>query len=100
MEQSDLEKIIKDMEQRTVSRMELRFKYNCTDRAARRVVSEIAKRRPVISLSDGKGYRIATTYEDVSDALHAANENAKRANEILKRNEPLNKFLKNQGVGQ
>ncbi len=92
------EDIIRILEQRAMTRMELRYKLGCSDRAARRVISEIAKTRPVIALSDGKGYRIATTFGDLTEAIHAANENAKRAKEILKRNEPLNEFLTKQGA--
>ena len=96
MEQYD--EIIRILEQRTMSRMELRYKLGCSDRAARRVISEIAKTRPVIALSDGKGYRIATTFGDLTEAIHAANENKKRAREILKRNDPLDKFITSRGA--
>lgn len=92
------EDIIRILEQRAMTRMELRYKLGCSDRAARRVISEIAKTRPVIALSDGKGYRIATTFEDVAEAMHAAKENAKRAREILKRNDPLDKFITSIGA--
>lgn len=93
-----IQSVIDDLEIRTVSRLELSLRLGCTDREARRVISEIAKTRPVISLSDGRGYRIANKADDIEDARHAANENAKRAGEILKRNEALNQFLKSQGV--
>lgn len=63
------------------------------ERVARDMLSEIAKRCPLISLSDATGYRIAMHPQDVGDAMHAYNENRKRSEEILKRNEPLEKFL-------
>ena len=65
---------------------------------ARDMLSEIAKRAPLISVSDTSGYRIAMRASDVDDAMHAYNENKKRAGEILKRNEPLEKFIKENGV--
>lgn len=92
------EDIIRILEQRAMTRVELRYKLGCSDRAARRVISEIAKTRPVIALSDGKGYRIATTFEDLTEAMHAASENKKRAREILKRNDPLDKFITSIGA--
>lgn len=64
-----------------------------SERTARDMLSEVAKRAPLISVSDTAGYRIAVTPRDVGDAKHAYNENKKRAEEILKRNEPLEKFL-------
>lgn len=70
--------------------------FEVSERTARDMLSEIAKRAPLISVSDTSGYRIAVNYTDVGDAMHAYNENKKRAEEILKRNAPLEKFLEGQ----
>lgn len=72
--------------------------FKVSERTARDMLSEIAKRAPLISVSDTSGYRIAMLPKDVGDAKHAYNENKKRAEEILKRNEPLEKFLKENRV--
>lgn len=67
------------------------FKIN--ERTARDMISEIAKRAPVIAVSDSKGYRIAVSIKDTNEAKHAFLENKKRAEEIMKRNAPLKQFL-------
>jgi len=72
--------------------------FKVSERTARDMLSEIAKRAPLISVSDTSGYRIAMRASDVGDAMHAYNENKKRAGEILKRNEPLEKFIKENRV--
>lgn len=92
------EDIIQDMRVRAVTRDEIARRVNCSDRTARYIISAIALEYPVISLSDGTGYRIATKREDVEDAVHAAKENAKRAREILKRNAQLDQFIQSQGA--
>lgn len=61
-----------------------------SDRTARRYVAEVARSYPVISTSDGNGYRLATTE---SELLHQRAENIKRAFEILRRNAPINRAL-------
>ncbi len=82
---------------RTVTKQEIMRIYGVSERTARDMVSEIAKRVPIISLSNGKGYRrinrSAPEANDVADARHAYNENRKRAEEILKRNDPIADFL-------
>lgn len=70
--------------------------FEVSERTARDMLSEIAKRAPLISVSDTSGYRIAVNSADVGDAMHAYNENKKRAEEILKQNAPLEKFLEGQ----
>lgn len=81
------------MRTRTVTKQEIMTKYGVHERVARDMISEIAKRAPIISTSDNKGYRIATAYQDLGDVRHAHNENSKRAGEILKRNIPLEEFM-------
>ncbi len=99
MRNENEQRIIEDMQVRTVSREELCRRLNRSDRLARKFISELALDYPVISFSDGSGYLIATSKADIQDAVHAANENAKRAREILKRNNQLNEFIaSNLGV--
>ncbi len=76
-----------------MTKQQLMSIFNLSERTTRDALSEIAKRVPLISVSDTSGYRIAVLPKDVGDAMHAYNENKKRAEEILKRNEPLEKFI-------
>lgn len=68
--------------------------FDTDERTARDMVSEIAQRLPIPSNSDTKGYKIANSPDDVPAVLHAYNENKKRAENILKRNIPLEEFLR------
>lgn len=84
----------------TLTKQKIMDLFKVSERTARDMLSEIAKRAPLISVSDTAGYRIATTGKDAGDAWHAYNENKKRAEEILKRNEPLKKFLEEKQYEQ
>lgn len=79
------------MKRRTVTKQEIMTIFTVSERVARDMISEIAQRCPVISLSNGKGYRAVdiTNPLDYADAVHCYNENRKRAEEILKRNDAL-----------
>lgn len=76
-----------------MTKQQLMSIFNLSERTTRDALGEIAKRVPLISVSDTSGYRIAVLPKDVGDAMHAYNENKKRAEEILKRNEPLERFI-------
>ena len=62
------------------------------DRQLRDLISCIAKRVPVISTSDSKGYKIAQTKQDLKDVVHQWKELDSRIEELQKRREPLIKF--------
>lgn len=83
------------MRLKKVTKREVMQMFGVGERVARDMLSEVAKRSPVIALSDGSGYRIVdiTNPIDVADARHAYNENRKRAEEILKRNDALARVL-------
>ena len=74
------------------------FHLNVKERTARHLISEIAKDYPLIAVSDHCGYRIATGQKDLDDVRHTYNENRKRAAEILKRNQALEKFMREHGA--
>lgn len=78
----------------TVTVRAVAFNFGIVERQARRMLSESAKTYPLIAVSDRKGYRIATSAQDLDDVRHAYSENRKRAAEILKRNAPLKKFIR------
>lgn len=67
------------------------------DRQLRDLISCIAKRVPVISTSDSKGYKIAQTKQDLKDVVHQWKELDSRIEELQKRREPLIKFYEENG---
>lgn len=62
------------------------------DRQLRDLISLIAKKMPVISTSDYKGYKIAKTEEDLELVIHTWAELSSRIEELDKRIEPLIRF--------
>lgn len=62
------------------------------DRQLRDLISFIAKKVPVISTSDSKGYRIAKTKSDLEDVEHQWKEFDKRIEEMELRKKPLIEF--------
>jgi len=93
-----LNELVRRLRVRPMTKAEIMSMFNTNERTAREMVSEIAKRCPVPSTSDKKSYKIAVSKEDIPIVIHAINENKKRAEEILKRNEPLERFLKENRV--
>lgn len=77
-----------------LTKAEVMRAFGVNERTARDMLSEVAKRAPVIALSDSKGYRVAVRKEDREDVRHAIRENTKRADEILARNKELERFLR------
>lgn len=62
------------------------------DRKTRAVIAKIAKKYPMISLSNGRGYKLVKMdkYRESKMQMQAQiEENKHRATEILKRNKPL-----------
>lgn len=92
---AQLNALVRVMRTKKVTKQEVMQMFDTNERTARDMLSEIAKKCPVISLSDGKGYRIVNRSipDDIREAKHAYNENRKRAEEILKRNIPLAQAL-------
>ncbi len=90
-----LNALVRIMRLKTVTKQEVMGIFNTNERTARDMLSEVAKKCPVVSLSNGRGYRIINRGNptDYQDARHAYNENKKRAIEILKRNDPLSDAL-------
>lgn len=63
------------------------------ERSARDVISVLASKKPVISTSDGKGYKLALTSQDIDEARHTWAELSSRIEELQKRIKPLIKFV-------
>lgn len=83
------------MKRQRVTKEDVMGMFQVSDRVARELIAEVAKRVPVLSVSNERGYRVLCkgTPTDYQEALHVFNENKKRAEEILKRNDPLADFL-------
>ena len=83
------------MKKQSVTKEQVMGMFNVGERVARELISEVAKRVPVYSASNSRGYRVLckANPQDYQDALHAYNENKKRAEEILKRNDALAELL-------
>jgi flagellar biosynthesis/type III secretory pathway chaperone len=71
------------------------------DRQLRDLLSLIGKKRPLISTSDSKGYKIAKTQKDIEEVEHTLAEMSSRVEEIQKRMQPLYSFrdLHKFGIG-
>ena len=83
------------MKRQRVTKEQVMGMFNVSDRTARELIAEVAKRVPVLAVSNERGCRVLckANPQDNRDALHVFNENRKRAEEILKRNDPLADFL-------
>lgn len=62
------------------------------ERTARDVVAHLRKRYPIISTSDGRGYKLARKRSDLEEAEHALAEFSSRIEELEKNMKPLYKF--------
>lgn len=75
----------------------LGFRYNTSiDRQIRSAIAQIAAETPILSPSHGKGYKLLSelkTEDDLKALERQWRENRKRAAEIVKRNEPIEKLL-------
>lgn len=67
------------------------------DRQLRDLLSNIAKKMPVISTSDNRGYKIAKTKEDLEEVEHTWSELSSRIEELQKRIRPLLDFRERFG---
>ena len=67
------------------------------DRQLRDLLSNIAKKMPVISTSDNRGYKIAKTKEDLEEVEHTWAELSSRIEELQKRIRPLLDFRERFG---
>lgn len=76
----------------------LGLKYNTSsDRQIRAAIAQIAAETPVLSPSNGKGYKLLEEPKneaDVLDLIRQQRENSKRAREIEKRNVPIDEAIR------
>lgn len=86
---------LKDGKTRTKSELcgALGWEYNSSnDRRVREIISILAKKIPIISTSDSRGYRIAKSILDLDDVEHQWRELDSRISELEERKSPLIKF--------
>lgn len=88
-----LNSIAKELAYRWITKQEIMGQFNLSERRTRDCVSLIAKRVPIISKSNGKGYKRAIGDADFDDAIQARNELNSRIRELTARRDVLNKFL-------
>ena len=62
------------------------------ERSVRDVISTLSKRRPIISTSDGKGYKLALYVSDMEDVRHTWMELDSRIEELEARRQSLIEF--------
>lgn len=62
------------------------------ERSAREVISVLASVKPIISTSDSRGYKLATSREDLDEVIHSWQEIDSRQAELEKRKKPLIAF--------
>ena len=67
------------------------------DRQLRDLLSMIGKKRPLISTSDSKGYKIAKTPKDLEEVKHAWKELDSRIEQLQERRKPLIEFCEKYG---
>lgn len=92
-----LNQMYKLLKNRFHTKQELIQIFGLGERQIRMLISEISHRFPVISISgDNKGYKIATTKEDLELVEHTWAELSSRMEEIEKRIKPLIKFRDSQ----
>lgn len=66
------------------------------ERSVRDVIALLATKKPIISHSGGKGYKLAQTKDDIEEVEHTWAELSSRMEEIEKRIKPLIKFRDSQ----
>jgi len=69
-----------------------------SERSARAFVSNVAKKMPILSHSQAVGYKKFNDDADIEDAIATVMESRSRRKELLEREKPLLKALKQRGI--
>lgn len=80
------------LRERAYTKEELCEIYGTNERQVRLMVATIAKRKPIITTSDQKGYRAAVNLSDYAEAMHSWAELSSRMEELESRIKPLIQF--------
>jgi hypothetical protein len=62
------------------------------ERRIRELISSIAKVKPIIATSNKRGYKVATSEEDLAEVVHQWRELDSRIEELAERRKPLIRF--------
>lgn len=66
------------------------------ERSVREIISLLATKKPILSNSGNKGYKLAKSKQDLEDLKHSWMELDSRIEELQKRREPLIKFYERE----
>ncbi|MBQ9716059.1 MAG: hypothetical protein IJV77_06600 [Clostridia bacterium] len=80
------------LKQRVWTKTELQIHFGMSERNVRRLISELAKKKPIISVSTEKGYKVATGKADLPSVEHCWRELDSRIEELEARKKPLIDF--------
>src|SRR5690554_3061459 len=69
-----------------------------SERSARAFVSNVAKKMPILSHSRAIGYKKFENDEDIENAIATVMESRSRRKELMEREKPLLKALKQRGI--
>lgn len=98
VESKKIQAVIDIMKERKVDAIEVAAMcgvggtFSYMKRKGRDIISDIAKRHPVLALSGQRGYRIATE-ADIEESLHQVREFDSRARKILERSKPHERLI-------
>ena len=87
-----LNELYRLLKTRRMSKAELMVHFNTGERQIRDMVALLAKKKPVVSVSSGKGYAVARRVHDYDDVRHAWQEIDSRIAELEERKKPLIDF--------
>ena len=80
---------------RPVLRSELPMLFKCTDREARRIISELQEKYNRVNLQDGKGYFLA---DDDTALRYAKQERSRALKSYIKANRIISRCTNRQGM--
>lgn len=89
----------RDITKKEICEEALGWEYPRQERQTREVISNLGKAVPIIATSDTRGYRLATTAEDMEKVKHQLNELNSRKLELDLRCDPLKKFIDRYSQG-
>ena len=80
------------------TKQEISRAFGVSERAARRLIQDVAKEYPVIAHSQAIGYKLFECDADIEDAIITLLELRSRSKELKEREKPLLRALKQRGI--
>ena len=87
---------VKEVFKTPVKRSELPGVFGCSDRAARKIISELTKEYNIINLQDGRGYFLA---DDETALKYAMQERSRGISALSKANTIITRLYKEKDYG-